>query len=633
MATRNMTEHVKIGLAAGAMALTLLAFVIARLKVRAQKNAAAREFLEKTTVLRMGKYTLNAFQSFVAALIIVAAVGTLNYNRYSTDLIENGYDEYDLLHYYINAKYFDELGYFRLLPALIAASDEAGPWCTKGTSIYLAQDEEDYQLKPIRDALAQKDAVKSHFTQTRWEQFVHDATFIQRKSKRLRCNLWQQLLQDHGFNGSPTWVLIARPITQVIPVESIKMATLLDLVLIIAMLGLVLWAFGGQAFAFAWLFITISYSFRWPTITWVLLRYDWLTCIVTGICFIKKKKPITAGAFFGYATLMRYFPALWLFGIAAKGVHALITNRNIPLSRFWLRVPIPYYKMAAGFFGIMLFLLPISFAVDGVAAHKKSLENLTAHVEPHNLSSMRQGLAVALTWRGETEQYRLNEEKKDIVAEWEGPLRKISIAFLIVLGLFMSRLKDWEAVGLGVIPYFFLTTSSYYYYSMRLTAVVIHAADLSKRRNVVGLIILFGIELFCHASENLDKGNRYFLISIMGLMLLGYALTMYGFLGYEWWTTRKKLKSDTDNAQREALPASPDSAPETKEDSEADIVNTEEVAAVAGKVIRASEPAPKDTKAATTESASTEAAQKNTAPKKGSTPANKKKKSKKKKRK
>ena len=544
MASRNMTEHVKIGLAAGAIVLTFLAYIISRMKANAQKNAAAREFLEKTPVIRLGKFSLNAFQSFVAALIVAACFGTLNYNRYSTDLIENGYDEYDLLHYYINAKYFDELGYFRLLPALIVATEEAGPYCKGKAPIYLAQDEEDYRLKPIRHALAQKEEVKSHFTSERWEAFVHDAIYIQRESKRLKCFLWRQLLQDHGFNGTPTWVMIARPITQVVPVESIKYATLVDLWLVIAMLGIVFWAFGGQAFAFLWIFITVSYSFRWPTITWCLLRYDWVTFMVMGIAFMKKNKPIAGGAFFGYATLMRYFPALWLFGIAAKGIHALLTNRTVPWSRFWLRIPGAYYKMAAGFFGIIIVLLSLSFATDGIEAHKKSLANMTAHVEPHNLSSMRQGMAIALTWRGEIDQKRISNEKKEMVAEMESTIRYGSIVLILILGLFMSRIKDWEAVGLGVIPYFMLTTSSYYYYSMRMTAIVIHAADLSKRRNVVGLIILFGIELFCNASEHLHRGYRYPLISIMGLMLLGYAATMYGFLGVNWWQSLKKKKDE-----------------------------------------------------------------------------------------
>lgn len=544
MANRNLTEQVKIGLAVGAIMLTIISSILARLKIYSKKNSHAKEFLENTPIVKVGRFSFNVYQSFVGALILTACFSTINYNRFNTDLIVEGYDEYDLLHYYVNAKYFDELGYFRLLPALIVASDEAGPWCTGRAPIYLAQDEQDYQTRSIQHALAKREEIKSHFSTERWEQFTHDATYIQRKSKRLKCFLWRQLLQDHGFNGTPSWVLAARPITQIVPVESIKYATLVDLGLIIAMLGVVFWAFGGNAFAFCWIFITISYSFRWPTITWVLLRYDWLTFMVMGICFIKKDKPFAAGAFFGWAALMRYFPALWLFGIAAKGIHALLTNRHIPWSQCWKRVPSAYYKMATGFFGLVLVVLTMSFAVDGIDAHKQSLANMTAHVEAHNLSSMRQGLAIALTYRGETDMKLISTEKKEMVAAMEKPLRYLAIGLLIIFGLFLSRAKDWEAVGLGLIPYFFLTTSSYYYYSMRLTAVLIHAADLSKKRNVVGLTLLFFIELFCHASEHANKGNRYFLISIMGLLLLVYSIAMFGFFGAKWWKERKQSSNN-----------------------------------------------------------------------------------------
>jgi hypothetical protein len=539
MASRGLTEQVKVGLAAGALLAAAVAFLLARLRREAEKNEAAREFLRDTPVATLGRYRLNAVQTFWAALTFFALFGTLNYNRYSSDLLLEGWDEYDLLHYYVTPKYFDELGYFRLLPALIIADQEAGPYCPGNTPIYLFQDEHDYRRQPLRHALAREKEIKSHFTPERWEQFVHDATYIQRHTKRLPCSHWRQLLQDHGFNGTPTWVLIARPIVQLIPVEWIKLATVIDLALILAMLVAIWWAFGAETFLFAWIFVTVCYSFRWPTISWALLRYDWMTAMVIGICMIRKRRHYAGGAFFAYATLMRYFPVLWLAVIVIKGAHALLARRNAPWSRCWRRVPAAYWKMAAGFAGALVLLLGISVARDGIGIHQQSLHNMAAHVEPHNLSSMRQGLQITLTWRGETDLQLISEEKKALVAELETPVRVASVLLLVVLGLLLTRARAWEAVGLGLIPYFWLTTSSYYYYSMRMTAVVIHAADLSKTRNVVGLLFLFGIELFCNAVEHVEPGNRYLLISVMGLLLLLYGLAMMAFFAHEWWQAHK----------------------------------------------------------------------------------------------
>ncbi|MCP4678520.1 MAG: hypothetical protein GY854_24025 [Deltaproteobacteria bacterium] len=545
MAARSLTEQVKVGLAAGAILAVMAGFVLARLRARAKENEAARKYMERTPIVSFGRVSLNASRCFMVALAIFAFIGTVNYNRYNTKLLMEGWDEYDLLHYYVNPKYFDELGYFRLLPAIILVDHDEGEYCPGKAPIYLAQDETDYYRRPIRHALARREEILSHFTPERWKEFSHDVKYLQRTTGRLPCNHWRQLLQDHGFNGTPVWVLVARPIVSMIPVEWIKLATGLDLVLIIAMLCAVAWAFGGQTFFFAWIFITVSYSFRWPTITWVMFRYDWLATMVIGICMIKKKKHIPAGAFFAYATCMRYFPVLWLFGIVTKGIHALFTRRDVPLSRLWLRIPIKYYKMALGFFIVVIVLVGISIARDGLDAHKQSLNNMFAHVEAHNLSSMRQGLVIALTYRGETDLKLISQEKKEMVEAMEPYVRGIGFPLLLILFvLFASRRKDWEVVGLGMIPYFVLTTSSYYYYSLRMTAIVIHAADLSKVRNIVGLFMLFGIELFCNASEHVMRGNRYFLICWMGILLTLYCITMFGILIVEWWRDLRSKSSD-----------------------------------------------------------------------------------------
>lgn len=544
MAGRPLTEQVKVGLAAGAILAVGFGFILARLKAKAKENEAALDFFKNTTIFKLGRWSFNPYQTFVALLIAFALFGTLNYQRYNTRTSTELSDAYDLLHYYINAKYFDELEYFRLVPALIIADNEAGQRCPGKAPIYLAQDENDYTIKPIGHALAREQEIKSHFTAGRWKEFVHDVTFIQRKAGvGLGCNLWRMLVQDHGFNGTPVWVLIARPIATMVPVEWIKVCTWLDALLIFAMLGAIAWAFGPEAFALCWIFITVCYSFRWPHIPWAYLRYDWLATMVIGMCMVKKERYATGGAFLAYATLMRYFPGLWLFAILGKAVHALITRREIPVSRIWQRVHKRHWRMALGFFATIALLVSASMVRDGAWAHKQSLENMAAHVQPHNLSSRRQGLAVTLTYRGEGDDLKLiPKEKKEIVAAIETPLRVISVIIIGIFALFLTRAKDWEAIGMGMIPYFMLTTSSYYYYILRMTGVLVHAADLSKKRNVVGLILLFGIEVFSNASEHINKGNRYFLISWMGILLTIYGLTMMGFFGYEWWKGRQQDK-------------------------------------------------------------------------------------------
>jgi hypothetical protein len=536
MATRALAEQVKVGIAAGATLAVGVGYLIAKLKAKAKDNEEALNYIKNTTLITVGKWKFNLYQSFAAMLILFAIFGTINYQRYDsrTYMVES--DGYDLLHYYINAKYFDELHYFRLVPALILADNEVGEQCPGQAPVYLAQDEHDYTKKSRAHALAREKEIKSYFTPERWKEFTMDVTYIQRHfSFGMSCSLWRMLLQDHGFNGTPVWTLIARPIAHMIPVKLIKIATWLDVVWLVAALAAVAWAFGWQAFAFSWIFIVVCYSFRWPHIPWAFLRYDWISSMVIGVCMVRKERFAFGGGFFAYATLMRYFPGLWLFGILAKAIYELFVRKEIPLNRIWQRVSMRYYKMAFGFFLTIVVLVGASIARDGAKTHLQSLENMAAHVQPHNLSSRREGLAVALTYRGETNLKLISKEKKEMVAQIETGVRVFGVLMTALLGFFLYRAKDWEAVGLGLIPYFMLTTSSYYYYILRLPAVLIHASDLSKKRNAVGLAMLFFIEVFTNASEYVKPGNRYFLICVMGLMIFVYSLTMIAWFGREWW--------------------------------------------------------------------------------------------------
>jgi hypothetical protein len=367
--------------------------------------------------------------------------------------------------------------------------------------------------------------------------------YLQRVVKPMSCKLWRQLLLDHGFNGTPVWLLIARPFTKMVPIEKVKLLTNLDFVWLISALLAVGWAFGPRTAAFAWLFLTVCYSLRWPTVGWSLFRYDWISSIVLGIALLKKEKYTASGAFFAYATLMRYFPGIWLTGIAAKAIYHLFTNKKVPVNRLWERIPLKYYKMALGFFAVISILLSLSFATDGIAAHKQSLKNITAHIQPHNLSSRRMGMVIAAVYRGETDVKWISKEKKEMVGKIQTPAKIISFAAIILLGLFMTKLKDWEAVGLGFIPFFWLTTSSYYYYIVLVSAVIIHAKGILKPWHLFGLITMFVIQLYFNAAEYFNPGMRYPTISTVCVMLAIYSIIILIILGKQWWESRNTTES------------------------------------------------------------------------------------------
>ena len=547
MVSRDFVEKVKIGLIAAGLAAAVVSYVLAVLKKRSEKNKAAKEWLEQTPIFRLGKYTFNAYQSATAAFLFLAVMGTWNYATFSHLTHTTSLDEYDLMHYYVVPKYFEELGYYNLLPALIIADAETGRrHCGRSTKKYLFQDENDYVKKPIVHALRMKEQIKSRFTEQRWNEFVHDTMFLARDSRPMHCKLWRQLLLDHGFNGTPVWVLIARPIAQMVPVESLRIITMLDVLWVVFALFAVGWAFGPRVAAFAWLFLTVCYALRWPTVGWAMLRYDWSMSIVIGLSMLKKRKYIHSGAFFALATLLRYFPGIWLLGILAKGLHALFTNKDVPLTKFWLRIPKKYWQMALGFFVVIAVLLTTSIIVDGTHIHAKSSENISSHVQAHNLSSRRMGLAIAAIYRGELDQKWIDDEKREQVGELEPRLRMLSLGLIILLALGMTRLKDWEAVGLGIIPFFWLTTSSYYYYVVLVSGVIIHARAIDKPWHLFGLLMLFFIQFQMNTLEHIMPGMRYPNISIACVLLAIYSFAILFYLVNKWWKERNEPLPDED---------------------------------------------------------------------------------------
>ncbi len=154
-----------------------------------------------------------------AAPALARVVAGANYLRWGPQLLFGNTDNYDLFHYYLNSKYFDELGYFDLYPAGILVDHEnQGPLFPRATSTW-PRTSRATSGSPISHALERGEIVKEKFTPERWAEFTHDALALQREKGQFDGGLWKQMIQDHGFNGTPAWVALAKPLASVVPIE------------------------------------------------------------------------------------------------------------------------------------------------------------------------------------------------------------------------------------------------------------------------------------------------------------------------------------------------------------------------------------------------------------------------------
>ncbi|MCB9763029.1 MAG: hypothetical protein H6739_24730 [Alphaproteobacteria bacterium] len=514
---RDDTEVVKVALAAIA-ALLPIGFYLWHRYAEPRADALARR-------LHRGlKATL--------ALLVVASVA--NYARLDPRYVfVERVDTYDLCHYYLNAKYFDELGYFGLYPAIVLADMEEGPRYKRQTPYFQAQNEDDYYFVDF-GAFAQDAAwhgrIRAAFGEAGWLQFKHDFITLQRGMTGFSQSTWSQMLVDHGFNGAPSWVLLAQPLAEAVPVEWVKALGYLDVLWLAVAVGVTAWAFGGVTAQLLVVFLLTSYSTRWPTLSWAFGRYDYVSLLIIAVGLVKKGRYAWGGAAVGMSTAFRIFPAVWLWGPAFKGAWQLLVERR--LNRRLV-------TLAAGFFGMLLALNAGVAARYGPEAVETHFENLFAHTTPENLSSMRQGFAIAVAYQGETDIKRMDDVRRLRVKEqarWRTPL---AVFLVLLLGLGLRRAKDHEALAMGFVPFFLLATASYYYYVVRATLVAMHGGDLRKLRNALGLSFLFAIEVTLNALQQHPATERFRVIHMgwLGWLCAAYSV---GMIGWFLWESRKR---------------------------------------------------------------------------------------------
>ncbi len=478
------------------------------------------------------------------ALALLTLTATLNYARWGPRLVTEQVDTYDLVHYYLNAKYFDQLGYYDLYPAAIYADfSNDGPYFKKMGNKYMAQNDAGHGFRGIDHAYERgKFVAENNFTPEDWASFEHDTLVLQREIKGFNDKLWRQMIQDHGFNGTLPWTMVAEPLTHVVPVEWVKALCYIDFVLLIGATAVVGWAYGSPAALWAWFFLMVSYSVRWPIITGAYLRYDWVAALLVGMSLIKKGHHFWAGVATAYSAVIRLFPAMWMYGPGAKGIVNLLQGD----------IKKKLVVLAGGFFLGAAVIQGASMAVYGAEPAQKHFENMLDHNSSEQLSSRRIGLALALPFRGEMLPKFIEDERKDTI-ESQKPLRYgLALGFMAVFGFALRRADDDEAYAFGFLPFFLLTTASYYYYVARITLMVLHASDLKKDRNQIGLAMLVGIELFTNWAETTHEGHRVFLIGWLSWLLAAYALVM---LGYFLWDYRKSPEEIEQSEASEAAPA------------------------------------------------------------------------------
>jgi hypothetical protein len=530
----------RMWLAGAAVVLVIATWLLARLKEYGLDWP--RTLFDPAKAASRGKATVG--RVLVGLWLAAAVYGAFNYYQFDGRVLGTPGDYNDATYYYLNSKYFQELGYSRLYHAMLVA-DAEGRHRFNDVSVYRDLGAYDRMLSR-REAIARADEVKGRFTTARWNEFRHDVDWL---TSRNPDQSWSYFFIDHGYNPPPSWTLVGGSLARACPVERINLLTKVDLLIVVAMFAAIGWAFGGPTLLVSILFFLCTFSGRWPILGQSILRFDWLASLVVTACMLRKGKHGIAGALLTYSMLNRVFPGI--FGVP----YALWMARDLwgawrarragegaapkPLLR-------PEHRnFLVGVAASLLLFGGGALAVYGPEAFAESAAKLKMHGGPDSFSSHRVGLAVALVYDGEWTRRELERggglpEKIRQLWRLQPVLRGVGLLMLVLMTIYVWRTKEpvWQLLWLGIFPLFALTFPQINYYNLRLLlvlAMVAHfAANTRGRAWLAALVMLFLVEAAAQYVM-VEGATRYAVTSYTSIGLCGLFAWLLGLLALEVW--------------------------------------------------------------------------------------------------
>lgn len=502
----------------------------------------------------------NARRAVLIVLFTLAPLSLFAYHNLGKLHGTESINVYDAYHYYMGAKYFRELGYWHLYEATVVASDEADLATVRRVQMY--RDQRDYKTYPRRAAYANADRWRERFTPERWESFKEDLRFF---AARASSSVWSRMLVDKGYNPTPVWTLLGKPLATLVPARAgpgMVILCYLDLLFIAGIVAALWWAFGTEVALLSAVFIGVNFTTPFGPIGGALLRWDYCLWLVLSLCLMKKDRPLWSGAFLAYAALLRVSPAVFGFGVAVTAgyafVQALWRERGVRRSaKGRQQTPgTPLRNVFDDLRGRGAFRAGLLFAVGGTAATLVLvLLTLVLIPEPvqswddwaekmgihqHSLGTKRYGLKYVFSYEGEVSRGDLGLEdggwdgrdarKQALLAQTAG--RRLAVNLLVVAWFVVAayRRRPWEAMALASV-FILLLSPTRYYYAQLVALVPLLAYEWRNPGRLAGLSLLFLSMLAMYFFYDFQKEYAFmqFVVSVALCVVYLYLLVWFAY--------------------------------------------------------------------------------------------------------
>lgn len=405
------------------------------------------------------------------ALVGLAALSVAGYLNFGDLGYPRVYHRWEFFHYYLGAKYHEELGYTRLYAATAVAESQLGPAFAEEVAHRSLRNLTTDAIEPTETVLAHAGDYEGRFSSARWAAFRSDVAWF-----RSVCDAgwWAKMQRDHGYNPAPLWTVEGSFFARAGPASdgTLRLLATLDLALFAGAFFAVGWAFGLRTLCVTLVF----WGAQWPanfTFTWgAFLRQDWLFYLLLAVALAKRRRYGLAGASLAASALVRVFPALLAIPVVAGAVFGL-RRRG--------RVPGAHARFLRGFAVGGASLLALSLAVLGPRAHAEFASHLATHSRAAMTNLMGLKTIAVFDWRSAAGA-AFDPDALDSFARW-GELRAARAEALRPLLLILSAASVagvawasrgprsvWKLLPCGLLLVMAAAELTNYYYSVFLLA-------------------------------------------------------------------------------------------------------------------------------------------------------------------
>lgn len=413
-------------------------------------------------------------------LVVLGALGAAAFAAHLEFFAGEHFHIHEFYHYYINSKYFAELGYTGLYDATVIADHEDDPAAFDLPEVGV-RSLVTYEVGPRRAVLERAAEIRSAFSAERWAGFKSDIAWF----RRTDGILWRMgdSLRDHGYNGSPLHTAILGGLARqpfLGTGDFISIARWFDVALVLLGTALVARLAGAEAGLLFLFFWAVNPFNDHAYIGGAYLRYLYLMALLAALLAWRRGRFVTSGVAIAVAILLRGFPALLLAGLAAQNLlsrdRRALLRRHAPLyaaaaatafvlvaATAFLRTPDAGHPWAA-------FAHKLSLHGGKISPNVVTLRYLFFYSEAHDARAITRA-----TREGRKVDWVVESEKTfaDRRPAYLGTLAVTAVALVVLL----RRGRPEDGLFAGLVVLFSCFHLAHYYYAMLALVPFLYARD------------------------------------------------------------------------------------------------------------------------------------------------------------